>query len=329
MRSVALHLLCITAVLSLVTPAMAGGKVLLVHSYHTGYPWVDSITAGVEKGLKGSGVSLEIFYMDTKRKTSAEWKVESGNLAKAKVEEFQPDVVITADDNAQAFFAKDYAGKADAPQFVFCGVNAEAAKYGYPAENVTGILERPHFAQTLKMLLGISGDIKKIALLTDHSPTSDAVLGYLKTLESPLEIVSIDQPATIAEWQEVVTRYQSTVDAFGVYNYHTVASVKGAESMEAKEVMAWTVANNGKPTFGLLPFGVEDGLLCGVVESGEDHGLESAKLALQILDGNKAGDYPIKTAEEGAVLLNVATAEKMNLEIPYELVETADRVIEK
>jgi ABC-type uncharacterized transport system substrate-binding protein len=310
--------------------AMGQGKVLLVHSYHSGYPWVDSITEGVKKGLEGSGAQLEIFYMDTKRKTGDAWKEESGKLAKAKVDEFQPDVVITTDDNAQAYFAKDYAGK-EKPSIVFCGVNAKPEKYGFPADNVTGILERPHLVDTVQMMLAIKSDIKKIGILTDKSPTSDAVVEYIKTLEMPggVQIVSYDQPETFDQWQATIQKYQNSVDAFGINMYHTVKKTADAEtSMEPADVISWTMQNNQLPTFGFFPFCIEDGCLCGIVESGEEHGFESAQIAVGIINGKSAKDFPVKLAKRGMVMLNAKTAEKLGVTVPFEIIQSTDKVIE-
>jgi len=308
--------LLIGCALSICVPAMAGGKVLLVHSYHEGYSWVDDITASVREELEGSVDELEVFYMDTKRKTSEEWKVEAGQMAKEKLAAFNPDVVITSDDNAQEYFAKDYAGK-DSPQFVFCGVNAEASKYGFPAINVTGILERPHFIESLNLLKAIDGNIKTIAVISDDSPTSNAMFAYIKTLEemSPVEIVSFEQPSTFAQWQESIKKYQNSVDAIAIILYHTVKETTGGDSMDPKKVMNWILANSQKPTVGFADFAIDDGVLCGVAESPKEHGFEAAQIAKQILAGKKASDFPVKTAKKGTVMFNLETAERLGIEM--------------
>jgi len=302
--------------LCICSSAMADNKVLLVHSYHKGYSWVDGITTGVQKGLEGSEAQLEIFYMDTKRKTSEEWKKEAGQMAKKKVDDFKPDVVITADDNAQEYFARDYTGK-DSPQIVFCGVNAEASAYGFPASNVTGILERPFFIECLNLLKAIDRSIKTISVISDDGPTSTAMYDYMKNLaaKSPVKVVSFDQPSTFDQWQGLIKKYQDSVDAIAVISYHTVKKVAGGESMDPEEVIAWTRANNQKPTTTIVDFAVEDGVLCGVVESSEEHGLAAAQIARQILEGKKASDFPVKTAKKGTVMLNTGTAEKLGMEI--------------
>lgn len=125
------------------------GKVLVVHSYSKDYEWVNDISDGIKDIFDGKNTELKFHYMDTKRRTNEAWKEESGKITLKKVTDWQPDVVIAVDDNAQIYFAKNLVDK-EKPMVVFCGVNADPSEYGYPAKNVTGILERPHFTATLK-----------------------------------------------------------------------------------------------------------------------------------------------------------------------------------
>ncbi|QTA78592.1 putative ABC transporter, substrate-binding protein [Desulfonema limicola] len=308
-------------------PAMGAGKILLVQSYYSDYSWVNSITDGVKKGLEGSGAQLEIFYMDTKRNTSAEWKIESGELAKKKVAEFKPDIIIPADDNAQQFFAKDYVGK-QGINIVFTGVNADPGKYGYPASNATGVIQKPLFVPSIEMLLKIKPDIKKIALISDDGPTSDAMISYMKTLKAPVEVVSYDQPSTFDQWKSLIEQYQKTVDAIAVNLYQTIKESAGNKSLPQKTVMEWTMANNKLPIMGLYEDAFDDGALCGIAESGEEQGLQAASLAVQILNGKKPGDLKIVIPTKGLVVVNLKTAEKLGLTIPFEILESAGRIIE-
>ena len=324
-RSVLLGLLA----LCFQDPAQAADKkILLVQSYHQGYEWTDAITAGVQKALQGQSTQFEVFYMDTKRKNDNAWKEEAGKLAQQKIEEWKPDVVITGDDNATQYVAKYFANKPNAPQIVFCGVNAEASKYGYPAPNLTGILERPHFKDSIQMLLKISPNVKKVAFLSDDGETSTAVVQYLKTQKADIEVVSYDQPSTFDEWKSTVQGYQNKVDAFIINNYHTVKKTTGdKQSMPPKDVMDWTVKNNKLPTVAFFPFGIEDGLLCGIAESGDEHGYKAAQIALQMIQNNKtAKDFPITTAGEGIVMLNLRTAENLGIKVPYDVIKTAQKV---
>lgn len=305
------------------------GGVLVVHSYHAGYPWVDEIDAGIREGLAGSGAKIDVFYMDTKRRTDELWKIRSGKMAYARMVQTRPRVAIAVDDNAQRYFVMGAAHRRDAPQFVFCGVNAEPAQYEYPRPNVTGILERPHFIMSIDLLLKVAPGTKRVAFLSDKSPTSDAMVGYCQSRRVPVEMVAWDQPVSWAEWQRTVKGYAEEADAVVVNMYHTVQKEAGGESMDPEEVMAWTIAHLKMPTVALFEFGVEDGALCGIVESGREHGMEAAAIARDILARNKmANDFPIRTARKGSVLFNARTARALGVEIPPDLLKMADKVFE-
>jgi len=309
-----------------ISPGSPIRRVLLVHSYHREYEWVAGISRGVKRALQRSDVELEFFYMDTKRTTDEAWKVDSGEAAKKTVADWRPDVVIAVDDNAQKYFAASFIGKGT-PKVVFCGVNAEPGKYGYPAKNVTGMLERPHLESSLLLAKKIVPKIHRIAVLSDNSLTSEGAIEYMRSLQTGFEMVSWETPSTFESWKAAVLRAQASADAIVIYTYHTVKPDNSSESLNPKIVMEWTVANSKIPLIGLFTFGIDDGMLCGVVESAVEHGFEAGEIALSLLSGMCAGNIPVKTAEKGQIMLNLNTARRLGLEVSKSLIEEADIVI--
>jgi ABC-type uncharacterized transport system substrate-binding protein len=302
-------------------------RVLLVHSYHAGYPWVDAITRGVRMALPASDADLQVIYMDTKRHTDEAFKTQAGERARRIMAEWQPRIVITADDNAQKYFAAQYVGQ-EAIQFVFCGVNAEPGKYGYPAANVTGVLERPHYRDSIALLRQLVPDAKRIALLSDDSPTSAGALEFMSDEETGTEIVSREMATTFEQWKVAVRRLGTTVDAIAIYMYHTVKESGNPQSLDPKVVMDWTVANSPAPIIGFFIFAVDDGALCGYLESGVEHGLRAGQMAAEILQGKTASEIPIVTALEGQSMLNLKTAQKLNVTVPGGISSVIDVLVE-
>ena len=82
-------------------PAHAA-KCLFVSSYHHGYAWSDGVERGLRSTLEGK-CELRQFDMDTKRKKSDEPQKHAALEALKLIENWQPDVVITADDNAAKY----------------------------------------------------------------------------------------------------------------------------------------------------------------------------------------------------------------------------------
>jgi hypothetical protein len=119
---------------------LLGRKILWVSSYHEGYEANDDIERGIRAALKDRAVQLQVLHMDTKRNDAEDFGRQAGLRALAMVKEFAPDVVIASDDNAQKYLVVPYLLHTGIP-IVFCGVNWDASIYGYPTNNVTGMVE--------------------------------------------------------------------------------------------------------------------------------------------------------------------------------------------
>ena len=118
----------------------AGKKIVFIDSYHQGYEWSDGVEDGIHSVLDGTGVDLKIVRLDTKRNPDMEFGKQAGAQAKAEIDAFKPDVVIASDDNAQKYVIVPYYKGTNQP-VVFTAVNWDASAYGYPASNVTGMIE--------------------------------------------------------------------------------------------------------------------------------------------------------------------------------------------
>ncbi len=284
-------------------------RLLIVHSYHIEYPWVKDIDDGIKETLKSTEWEIKTFFMDTKRKTSEEYKKEIGKKAMNIVETFKPQIVITSDDNAQKYFAKNLAGK-DNISVVFCGVNADPKAYGYEVDNVTGIIERPGVRNTIALLKKILPNIKSYTLVTDKSPTSDGFIAYLKSLNLDIQL-DIFQTNDYVSWKTKCN--ELTSDVLITYMYHTLK--EGGKNVKPETVLSWTIDNVKKPSIGFFNFAIEGGVLLGNVESGYEHGQLASKRAMKIALGKKAGELPIIKASKGLTLVNEKTAKEININV--------------
>jgi ABC-type uncharacterized transport system substrate-binding protein len=315
------------------TQGLAADRVLVVHSYHAEFEWVHDINAVLEDQLATADIPYRIFYMDTKQKPDASWKLEAGRKARQLIAQYAPKVVIAVDDNAQNFVVRNYIGKSPI-QFVFAGVNADPQEYGYPAKNVTGILERTYPGQVFKLLKMIKPSVSHVGWVSDDSATSDLVLRRVrKKAESgqlPIPITAYLQPVTFEQWKATIRQCDTdaNIDALLIPLYHTIKTKAGGKSVPSTDVMHWTVNNTRKPVVGLWPFSAHDGAVCAVVVDPKEHGKVAALMAKQILGGKKAGDLPMVKNKDGFVIINTVAAAKLGIEIPFEVMLSADEIIE-
>ncbi|MCF8084601.1 MAG: hypothetical protein K9M96_16060 [Deltaproteobacteria bacterium] len=294
-----------------------GKKVLFVDSYHEGYAWSDGITQGIQKTLAGTGVDLEIIRMDTKRNKDDAFKKTAAKEAKAAIEVFKPDVIIAADDNASKFLIMPYFKNVDVP-VVFCGVNWDATVYGYPYQNATGMVEVTPIPQILEQLRPFAkGDrIGMIGpdIITAHKEADNyrKVFGYELT-----EYYATD----FEDWKKGFAELQDQVDML------IVDSDGGLYSDHTDEMKAFVEANTKIPTGAAYDFMASYALMT-YGKLAQEQGAWSASTALKILDGDSPADIPLIKNKEGTLIINVRIAKNMGAEIPFEILESADKIIE-
>ena len=290
--------------------------VLLIFSYHAEYAWHVEEARGVEEVLQSEGISFEAFYLDTKRHTSHEWVEQIAAEAREKIDECDPSLVIVFDDNACALVGKHYVG--ESLPFVFCGVNADPAEYGFPAINVTGVLERPDLTASAELLRRLVPDAEKAVLILDASPSAEGFAEGIEGASLPIEIAEIYFTDDFSDWQEKILEVQSEVDAIGLFTYHTIRKQGEEESMSPDEVLQWTLENSTLPEFATLDFSIEGGALCGVVLSAYEQGKTAAEIAIRILAGEKPSDIPVAIPQATRAMVNAARAAELGIEISEE-----------
>jgi len=297
--------------------AKANEKLLLIFSYHPEYSWVIEETRGVEEILRNKGMEIKKFYLDTKRKTSPQWWKEVAEDAVKKIEEFKPNLVIVFDDNACELVVKEYIGKT--LPFVFCSMNGDPEDYGFPAENITGVIERARVKESIELLKQLVPDVKRVAIITDNSPTSRGFVTRVKKTTLPLEMYELYMTDDFDTWKAKVEELQSKVDAIGLFLYHTIKEKGGEISLPAEDVLKWTLKNNKLPEFAPVDFVVKDGVLCGVTLSGYEQGKAAAEMALTILAGATPVNIPIKCPEKNNPIVNETRAKELNIRIPEDI----------
>ena len=295
----------------------AGKKILFVDSYHEGYAWSDGITEGIQKTLDGTGVELKIIRMDTKRNGSDAFKKEAALKVKSAIETFKPDVVIVADDNASKYLVMPYFKDADIP-FVFCGVNWDAAVYGYPYKNATGMVEVTPIPQILEQLRSYAKGDRMGLIAPDIATAHKEVDNYRKIFGYE---VTDYYAKDFEDWKKGFKELQGKVDML------IIDSDGGLYKDHADEMKAFVEANTQIPTGSAYDFMALYALLTyGKVA--QEQGVWSAQAALEILDGKSPADIPLVKNKEGSLIINIRIAKKMGAEVPFEILESADKVIE-
>ncbi|GBC63151.1 ABC transporter substrate-binding protein [Desulfonema ishimotonii] len=299
-------------------------KVLVVFSYHDGYPWQQQVREGIESVLADS-CEFRYFSMDTKRHLKG--GEQKAGEAYELYRQFQPDGVITVDDNVQSMFVVPYLKDKVKTPVMFCGVNAEPEKYGYPASNVSGILERYHMRESIDLAQQLVPSIKTVGYIMKDNPTASAACQRIQkdSANYPAHFVAFKMPKTLEEAVEMTNALKTQCDALFIGSTSGIQDDKGAPLSEDR-VLPVIAETFGKPTITNNLYRVRYGALCTVVHMGQEQGEISARMLLRAMRGEAVSEIPVTKNEKGEAVINVTVLKALGIR-PDPSVLTSARLV--
>jgi ABC-type uncharacterized transport system substrate-binding protein len=299
------------------SPDTKGKKVLFIDSYHQGYPWSDGITAGIQTVFADSNVDLRIHRMDTKRNGSEEFKQQAALKAKAVIDQFKPDVVIATDDNASKYLIVPYYRGGDLP-FVFAGVNWDASVYGFPASNVTGMVEVSAPDQVLEIIETVAEGTRLGSLTGDTATGRKETENYAKILGITFQEEAF--VSTFEEWKQAYLAMQNNVDILFLYNN------AGIDGWNDEEAARFVEANARIPSGSVQPW-MAPYVLVSFTKDATEQGEWAATTALEILNGRRPSEIPLTRNTRGRMIVNSKMARSLNMEIPASMLSAAQDIL--
>jgi len=224
-------------------------KCLYISSYHQGHDWSDGIEAGIRETLDGH-CELRQVDMDTKRQQSPEEIFAAVNRAVKVIEDWQPDVVITSDDNAAKHVITPLYRDADLP-FVFSGVNWTVEEYGFPYVNVTGIVEVSPYKTMLVETAAVAGEFATRRGLGVNNVLQALYIGAntlsekknFARLQAEAEELNIQIEASLASHFQHWKKALATADQ---YDFIVIGSNAGIEDWEDQRAIQATLSSTTK-----------------------------------------------------------------------------------
>ena len=301
-------------------------RILVLQSYDQGYEWVRDVDIGLKRALDSKlRYRVHTHYMDLKNHPDKNSKRKAALLARRAIDNWNPDVIIAIDDDAQEYVVKDMVNKKGL-SIIFAGINGNTESYGYDkAKNATGILERkPLFdlrAAVLAMRYASSG--KPVGNRVIHiGDTSGSVALDNKQIHAfdwaPLVLVDSILATTFDDWKAAVADAAKRADVVLITNYRALYRQKGKpEVVSAKEVSRWTLANATVPLVGMSGFFVEEGGMFAIGSSGFEQGNVSAKMAIRLIDNDMSTqDLPVVMPQQFIVYMRKSAMKKSDIVLP-------------
>ncbi len=300
-------------------------KLLYVNSYHRGYGWSDGIESGLLKALSitvkddgsfdttDSDVEIKMVRLDTKRNPEVTFKKQAALKAKKIIDEWQPDIVVVSDDNAAKYLIAPYYKNSELP-VVFCGVNYSAAQYGFPTDNITGMIEVSPNLQVVKSLKPYAHG-ERVGYLGTNVLTGRKDVEWLLA-QPEIKMVTTRLVDTFEEWKKAYLKFQNSVDMLLMINPLSVSGWNHEEAVRL--ILEETKIPSGTTLLQTVPY-----VLLGHVKSAEEQGWWAGKTALKILKGIPPSQIPLAKNKTSHYYLNMILAKKLKIQITMQDIEKA------
>ena len=319
------RLLALALVLLAWSLPAAGGpfKVLVVMSYEQDNPWCEGIRQGIDSVL-APVAEISYFYLNTKADFQGGPARAEG--AAALYRELQPDGVIAADDDAQSMFVVPFLKDKVRTPVMFCGVNAEAAAYGFPNSHISGVLERGHVAGTLALVQQLLPKVRKACFVVGDSPAGRALEAQVAGEKSdyPARVGGFFKARTVADLRQF-SRPLASCDALYIDSLEGIADDAGRRLVN-REVFDVLFGLYKGPILGANPYHVEEGALCAVVKTGQEQGSLAAQQLLKAMQGTPVSQVPVTRNFRGRLMINIDTLDRMGIRPKPIVLQGADLV---
>jgi putative tryptophan/tyrosine transport system substrate-binding protein len=324
-------------------------KVVILFSYQQGSWVAENEDRGILEGLSNSGYTEDAnlvitrLYMNTNtvNKGSRQKEAAAMDLVR-RIEGIGPDILLIMDDDALRHVG---AKLLDTPlPIAFGGINlpvtdvdygwgtdrqrtALADSMEYPGHNLTGVLERVAVVSGINLLHQILPDAKSVLFLSDNSLLSRQLLRTTDVKEGlrdlPIRIEKQLLTDSYEQMQQTVLDYQNRVDCIVMFLPWSFEENSGRH-VPQKQVAGWLLENNNLPGLVYLDVLAEEGFLCAVAVDMHQLGVHTGSIAGRILDGGRPEAMPIVDPVANRIMINLARAGQLDIDIPFEVLKNAD-----
>lgn len=260
-------------------------KVLLLHSYHSGYKWTDQQQEGVLSALDSfrGDYDLRVEYMDTKKVYKDNYLKALPRIYEAKYRDVDFDLIISTDDNAYNFLQENRESLFPNVPVVLCGVNWMNAAEVEAAPGFTGVSEKADIEENFQGILKVLPDTERIIVIADRTTTGNKVRAQLRDIKkrfSGREIVILDDKPLNELEKDLAGLPEDSVVLLTVFFQDRAGNFYEYDEQARAISQASPV-----PVFGQWSFSLGEGVIGGYLTDAYLSGVKAGQLALRILEG--------------------------------------------
>jgi PAS domain S-box-containing protein len=269
-------------------------KVLVLHSYHHGLSWVESIGKGIESALKKTNLNIEIYseYMDTKRIYDPIYIGLLHETYKHKFKSSQFGLIICSDNNALNFLLRYRDKIFSKTPVVFCGINSFNDSMLEHSALFTGTVEDINIRDTIDTALKLHPETKNIYVYgvdtTTYFANKERLEAIIPDYKGSIEFTFVEY-LNIKQVQNSIKKLTPNsmiliLSSISDEQGHVLPFKQEAEMMSSVSSV---------PIYSCWDFFLGNGIVGGKLISGFAQGETAGKIALRILNGESIKNIPV------------------------------------
>lgn len=278
-------------------PANAADQrhILIVHSYHKGLRWTDTVDAGMLSVIseRGSAFETHTEYLDTKRSGDETHYLQMRDMFRHKYRATRFSAVLVSDDDAYNFMLRFRDELFPMVPVIFCGVNYFTDFTDPRMHDIyTGVVEAFDIPQTIRVALKLHPETTRIVIINDRSTTGKANRKIIDTVIPEFSLkVAFDylEDLTMDELRTKLRQLKpGTVILLMTFNLD-----RSGEVFNYDESIGLIAEAAPVPIYGVWDFYLGNGIVGGMLTSGRDQGRMAAEMAMKIIDGTPVRSIPV------------------------------------
>ena len=299
---------------------MADKNVLVLHSYHHGLQWSDSISQGLIQTVEKSPQKINLYfeYLDAKRNSSSSFLLQTFQYFILKHGNTTFDAVVAVDNDALAFINQYGHELFPSIPVVFCGINNFSPSLIGNLLNVSGVKEVLGYAKTLKLAKELFPKRKQVLVALDNTLTAAMIKEELEALKPSLGTMYTFHYLWDFDEKSLQKFLEDNHDDMIIYLLAYNRDKKGhsfgySESVKKiKELVGYDI-----PIFGSWRFYLGSGIVGGAMTYGVRQGEMAAERVMKVFSGQDSHTLDILSNEnEQTIVLDYAQMQHFKLAKP-------------
>ncbi|KXS49252.1 ABC transporter substrate-binding protein [Halanaerobium congolense] len=189
-----------------------------------------------------------------------------------------------------------------------------------PGANITGTTDMNPVAKQLELIRNFLPEVKDIGILYNPGEVNSTVQVKLAKEKAKEMEVNLEE-ATVSNSSEVSLAVSSLVD-----NVDAIYVPTDNIIVSAMPTVLQIAHNRKVPVFASENNSVEQGAVATLGIDYYQLGRQTGSMAARILNGSDPAKMPVESSKELKLYINQKSAEEIGLEIPAELLESADTI---